>query len=115
MNSTMHAVDFPYTQAELEAIFRYAHEHDVEKGGRYDARSAAVNIWSHHWLNDATRQESETIGTFYVHWAPTPKLFEIETDAGFSLGDLMQELGRLELAALGFVKYGDVPRPNPLP
>jgi hypothetical protein len=28
---------------------------------------------------------------------------------GFSLGDLMQELGRLELAALGWVKHGDVP------
>jgi hypothetical protein len=106
MNSIMHRVDFPYTRAELEAIFRYAHEHDVEKGGRYDARSAAVNIWSHHWLNDATREESEIIGTFYVHWWPTPILYEIETDAGFALEDLMRELGRLELAALGCVKHG---------
>jgi hypothetical protein len=21
----------------------------VEKGARYDARSAAVNMWTHHW------------------------------------------------------------------
>jgi hypothetical protein len=29
-------------------------------------------------------------------------------DEGFSLEDLMQELGRLELQALGPVKHGDV-------
>jgi hypothetical protein len=110
MNTTMHLVDFPYTQPELEALFRYANEHDVENGGRYDARSAAINLWSHHWLNDATRAESETIGSFYFHWAPTPMLWEIETDEGFTLEDLMHELGRLELQALGYVKHGDIPR-----
>jgi hypothetical protein len=109
MLTTRHPVDFPYTRQELEALFRYAHAHDVEKGGHYDARSAAINMWSHHWLNDATRQESEIIGSFYVHWAPTPMLYEIETDEGFALEDLMVELGRLELWALGRVKHGDPP------
>jgi hypothetical protein len=52
--------------------------------------------------------ESETIGTFYVHWEP-PVLYEIETDEEFSLDELMQELGRLELQAPGRVKHGDVP------
>jgi len=42
--------------------------------------------------------------------APTPMLYEIEIDEGFSLDDLMQEPGRLELKALGRVKYGDMPR-----
>jgi hypothetical protein len=55
-----------------------------------------------------TQEESETIGTFSVHWDP-PVLWEIETDEGFSPEDLMQELGRLELQALGRVKRGDVP------
>jgi hypothetical protein len=109
MNSTRHRVDFPYTRQELEALFRLAHEQDVEKGGRYDARSAAINVWSHHWGHPATREESEIIGTFYVHWAPTPLLYEIETDEGFSLEDLLQELGRLERKALGVVKHGDRP------
>jgi hypothetical protein len=36
-------------------------------------------------------------------------LYEIEMDEGFSLEDLMVELGRLELQALGYVKHGDVP------
>jgi hypothetical protein len=106
MQSTMHRVDFPYSQKELEALFAYAWEHDVEKGGRYDARSAAVNLWSHHWLNPATREESEIIGTFYVHWRPLPLLYAIETEADFALEDLMQELGFLELMALGYVKHG---------
>jgi hypothetical protein len=66
MRTTRHAVDFPYSRQELEALFRYAHDHDVEQGDRYDARSAAINVWSHHWLNAATREESEIIGTFYV-------------------------------------------------
>jgi hypothetical protein len=39
-----------------------------------------------------------------------PELWQIETDAGFSLEDLMQALGQLELQALGYVKYGDAPR-----
>jgi hypothetical protein len=34
----------------------------------------------------------------------------IETDEGFSLEDLMDELGRLELQALRCVKHGDVPQ-----
>jgi hypothetical protein len=89
MNSTMHAVNFPYTRPELEALFRYANEYDVERGGRYDARSAAINLWSHHWLNPTTHAESDTIGTFYFHWAPTLALWEIETDEGFSLENLM--------------------------
>jgi hypothetical protein len=38
-----------------------------------------------------------------------PALWLIETDEGFSLGDLMAALGRLELQAMGYVKQGDVP------
>jgi hypothetical protein len=115
MNSTRHRVDFPYTRQEIEAFFRLANEEDVERGGRYDARSAAVNIWSHYWQHPATREESEIIGTFYFRWAPTPLLYEIETDEGFSLEDLLQELGRLEWKALGVVKHGDMAPRRPSP
>ena len=54
-------------------------------------------------------QDDGIIGSFYVHWAPTPLLYEIEADEGFSLEDLQQELGPLKLKALGRVKHGDVP------
>jgi len=67
MMTTRHPVDFAYTDQELQALFRLAHAHDVERGGRYDARSAAIIVWSHHWAHPATREESETIGTLYVH------------------------------------------------
>jgi hypothetical protein len=106
--TTRHPVDFAYTHPELEALFRYAHAHDVEQGGHYDARSAAITVWSHHWAHPATREESDVIGTFYVRWDP-PVLWEIETEAGFGLEELMAVLGRLELDALGYVKHGDVP------
>ena len=110
MRTTHHPVNFAYTHPELEALFRYTREHDVDEGGHYDARAAAINVRSHHWVHPATWEESETIGTFYFYWAPTPMLWEIETDEGFTLEDLMAELGRLELDALGYVKHGDVPR-----
>jgi hypothetical protein len=48
MLTTHHPVDFAYTRPELETLFRYAHAHDVEQGGHYDARSAVINVWSHH-------------------------------------------------------------------
>jgi hypothetical protein len=41
-----------------------------------------------------------------VHWEP-PAVWEIETDEGFSLDDLMRALGRWELQALGRAKHGD--------
>jgi hypothetical protein len=108
MRTTHHPVDFAYTRQELEALFHYAHAHDVDQGGHYDARSAAINVWSHGWHHPATHAESELLGSFYFRWEPTT-LWAIETDEGFSLEDLMQELGRLERQALGYVKHGEVP------
>ena len=107
--TTRHPVDFPDTRAELEALFGYAHEHDVEKGGRYDARAARILFWSHHWLHPATREASEIIGSVYVRWGDTPALWDIETDEGFAIDDLMAARGRLELNTLDYVKHGDVP------
>jgi hypothetical protein len=71
-------------------------------------------VWSHHWLDPATREGSEIVGSFYVHWGPTALLYEIEVDQGFSLEDLLQELGRLELKALGGVRRGALPPQNGL-
>jgi hypothetical protein len=87
----------------------------LEKGGRCDARSAAINIWSHHWQERATWEESDTVDTFYVHWEPTPMLYEIQMDGDFDFEDLLQELGRLELKAFGRVKHGDFPREGSKP
>jgi hypothetical protein len=58
---------------------------------------------------------SPTYDTDFYTWtqAQAAALREIETDEGFSLEDLMAELGRLELQALGYVKHGEVPRGEP--
>jgi hypothetical protein len=103
---TRHEVDLRYTRQELEALFAVARAEDVEEGGRYDARSGAINVWSHTWLSDATRHDSDTIGTLYVRWGDKNHLWLIVCDEGFSVDDLLQELGTLEQKALGRVKYG---------
>lgn len=108
MKTTQHDVDLRYTKDELRALFRLANAEDVEAGGRYDARSAAINVWSHSWINAATRHDSETIGTFYFWWGDRNCLYQIECDEGFSLDDLLLELGTLEKKALGRVKHGGI-------
>jgi hypothetical protein len=42
------SADLPHCTQELQAFCRYAHDHDVEQGERYDARSAAINVRLHH-------------------------------------------------------------------
>ena len=65
MPSTMVPVDLRSTHDELLRLFEAAERHTVEKGGRYDRRGAAINIWSHPWTTDAPHHDSETIGTSY--------------------------------------------------
>jgi|SoiMethySBSTD1v2_1073268.scaffolds.fasta_scaffold90619_2 hypothetical protein len=65
------------------ALFQCARDHDVGASGLYDARLACIFLRSHYWLNDAMRQESETIGSFSVRWTDPPTLWQIETDESF--------------------------------
>ena len=106
MQSTMYPVDLRYTHDELLTLFEAAEREDVEKGGRYDRRGAAIVVWSHAWTTDATRHDSETIGTFYVRWADDNCIYRIECDRGFDLEDLLHELATLEDTALGYRKHG---------
>jgi hypothetical protein len=106
MHTTRYAVHFPYTRQELLALFARAAQEDVDAGGRYDQRGGAINVWSHHWANAATKHDSETIGTFSVHWAEDNAISQVECDRGFALADLLHELAILEEKALGAVKHG---------
>ena len=99
-------VEWRYTHDELLRLFQATAHGDVDKGGRYDARGAALNIWSHFWINDATHHDSSIIGSFYVHWADAHCIYAVECDHGFDLADLQHELALLEEAALGYVKHG---------
>jgi hypothetical protein len=111
VKTTKHRVDLRYTRKQLLQLFTVANQEDVEQGGRYDARSAAINVWSHSWINAATRYDSETVGTFYVHWGDENRIWLIETDDGFGLEDLLHELATLEQKALGCVIHGTLGSP----
>jgi hypothetical protein len=52
------------------------------------------------------RPYNSRISTHLSKTPHMPMLYEI--DKGLSLGDLLQELCRLELKALGWVKHGDL-------
>ena len=107
MHTTKRRVDLPYRPDDLHALFALAKQEDVDDGGRYDVRSAAINIWTHGWHHPATREESETMGTLYVRWDDDVcYLREIECDEGFDQDDLLRELGILEQKALGHKIHG---------
>ena len=93
MQTTSYAVHLRYTRAELLALFALARSADVEHGGRYDARGGALNIWSHAWTHPALWDESALLGSFAVNWV-TETLWRLD------------ELGALEIQALGRVKHG---------
>jgi hypothetical protein len=50
--------------AEARAIFARAELFDIEKGGRFDRRSACILVWS----ADADAASGEPIGAFWVRW-----------------------------------------------
>ena len=66
-------------------------------------------------LREQLRQMVQTIPKEAMidedHWEP-PMLWEMGTNAGFAQEDVMVDLGRLEINALGWVKHGDVPPPK---
>jgi hypothetical protein len=105
MSTQMHQVDLRYSKEELLILFDLATQEDVDKGGRYDCRGGAINVWSHARTNAATRYDSATIGAFYVNWLEE-HIYRIETDENFDLADLLHELAMLELKAFGDTKHG---------
>jgi hypothetical protein len=112
------ATDLRYTSQELKTLFCVARQEDVEWGGRYDARRAAINLWTEPWARgclSALTGESTLMGTWYFQWGTTPRLWQISTDVGWTLTDLLQELGGLELKALWRLKHGAMPRSESLP
>ena len=46
------------------------------------------------------------MGTFYAAWADENRLWKAEVEEGFSLDDLLEVLGELEIKALGMRIHG---------
>jgi hypothetical protein len=106
VKTTAVEVDYRYSPDQLHALFELARAEDVKKGGRYDARSGAINIYTHPWNDEATRTESTLMGSIYVFWADQNRIWRCEMEEGFSVEDLLVELGTLEQKALGSKVHG---------
>ena len=106
MKTTTVEVHYRYSQDHLHALFDLARAEDVEKGGRYDARSGAVNIYTHPWNSPTMQEESTLMGSIYAFWAEENRLWRVDIEEGFSLEDLLVELGILEEKAMGRKVHG---------
>ena len=106
MNAETVRVNLRYEQTDLESILRYARSDDVRRNGRYDVEWPLVlNIWTHTWTNQACKAESTLMFSVEFDWNAL-SLMSVTLQPGFDWEALLDELGRLERAALGDVVYG---------
>jgi hypothetical protein len=99
-------INLRYERAELKRIVRYAKTHDIEQNGRYDFRTPPrLNIWTHTWSNAACKAESCVMFSLEFDWT-TASLMCVVLLPGFDWEGFLDELARLEKAALGNAVYG---------
>jgi hypothetical protein len=106
MNAEHVRVNLRYDRNDLRAILKYARTHDVELGGRYDLRMPPrLNIWTHTWSEAGCRAESSLM--FSLEFEGTAAaLMSVMLQPGYNWTIFLDELARLERAALGEVVYG---------
>jgi hypothetical protein len=106
MNAENVRINLRYDRADLKIILRYAKAHDVELNGRYDIRMPPrLNIWTHTWSNPACHSESSLMFSLEFDWN-TASLMSVTLQPGYDWAIFLDELARLERAALGDVVYG---------
>ena len=94
-------VNLRYDRADLKQILRYAKAHDVERNGRYDFRTPPrLHIWTHTWGNAGCKAESCVMFSLTFDWK-TASLLSVVLMPGFDWKGFLDELMRLERAALG--------------
>jgi hypothetical protein len=106
MNAENVRINLRYDRADLKLLLRYAKGHDVELDGRYDIRKPPrLNIWTHTWLNSGCRAESSLMFSLEFDWK-TASLMSVVLQPGYNWQVFLDELARLETAALGDTVYG---------
>jgi hypothetical protein len=106
MNAENVRINLRYERADLKAILRYAKAHDVERDGRYDLRKPPrLNIWTHTWSNPGCKAESSLMFSLDFDWN-TSSLMLVMLQPGYDWQIFLDELAKLEKAALGNVVYG---------
>jgi hypothetical protein len=73
---------------------------------RHDRFIRSLQGHNHPWNTETMQEESTLIGSIYVFWAEQNRLWRIEIEEGFSLEDLLVELGTLEEKAIGRKVHG---------
>jgi hypothetical protein len=106
MKSHTVRVNLRYEQADLKSILLYARDRDVGRNGPYDVRRPPrLNIWSHSWANPACRAESTLMFSLEFDWNAA-SLMSVTLQPGFDWEVFLDELAKLERAALGDVVFG---------
>jgi len=106
MNAETVRINLRYDQADLISLLRYAKVHDVELDGRYDIRlPPRLNIWTHTWIHPGCRAESSLMFSLEFDWN-TASLMSVVLQPGYDWAIFLDELARLERAALGDTVYG---------
>jgi hypothetical protein len=106
MNAERVRVNLRYGQADLRSLLRYARAHDVQRGDRYDVRRPPrLNIWTHTWANQPCKAESTLMFSLEFDWNAA-SLMSVMLQPAFDWEAFLDELARLETAALGNVVYG---------
>ena len=106
MNVEIVQTNLRYELADLELLLKYAEVHDVERNGRYDIRKPpCLNIWTHTWLTPGCKAESSLM--FGLEFdRNTASLMLVLLQPGYDWEIFLDELARLERAALGNTVYG---------
>ena len=106
MNTENVRINLRYDRGDLKSLLRYAKAHDVELDGRYDIRKPPrLNIWTHNWIHPGCRAESSLMFSLEFDWN-TASLMSVMLQSGYDWQVFLDELARLEMAALGDTVYG---------
>ena len=106
MNTENVKINLRYDRTDLKRLLRYAKAHDVELDGRYDIRRPPrLNIWTHTWTNPGCEAESSLMFTLEFD-RNTALLMSVTMQPGYDWAIFLDELARLERAALGDTVYG---------
>ena len=106
MNAENVRINLQYDRADLKTILRFAKEHDVARNGRYDLRKPPrLNIWTHTWSNPGCKAESSLMFSLDFDWN-TASLMLVMLQPGYDWQIFLDELAKLENAALGNIVHG---------